>query len=420
MKNLIIPTLVCGLLSASMVAQEKQDVTQQNLFVAVEKSFELKLAQYEESQSIFTDASFAAQFPKVFQTSLLNPDATVFGGKAASYAIDKRSHAMSINYNVPSKDSQWLFNVGFNLKGTTNGYALYKRDTWYNVLNLSFGADHVLKTWGSKGSGDTEKTVQTQKSRKAIVHQELEKLKNQTYLAQQKLTDSTSIDTYTNAVLNSFDSKLPAGKMYGAMWLNLTANAGLTTFGIAGTANIDETIQDKYKAMFRPSVTASLNYFKRTAKVTKYAKIYGGFTWGNIFDSPIYSDMNMKVVSSTFGYQVLDANNRRITAYEDIKDKITYIDAGISYANFFACKQALGLSLNAAANFPVNNNSAGSYSPNYSVLAGPIIKMTGKNDWTAATLSITGGIEKRLYSQVAFNDAVLKIGLAVPLELFTK
>ncbi len=408
MKRTSLALLVCSVCSLPIFAQETQAVDSTATKTTAPEVFT------PTTDTIVKDGTDNFEFSKVFKTALTTNADKIWGGRAASYTLGNVAHNLSANYAIYGEKKSldaWIFNVGIGVKGGNNGFLFYKRDTWSNTLTFRLGADRLLKSWSY-----TNKVSQTLDE---VVKEELTKTADSTSVLS---TNKTKSEAFLEAVEETTVSK-PTAKVtnhFAALWLNATAHLGYTTFGIDNDAILKDSNQDKYTGVFKPAISASLNFYKYGSKATQFAQFTAGFTWGNTFDSPVYNDVNFQLVQSQNGYDLYDENNHYIQPYSDLKEKITYVDLGLQYTNFCFFDAVMGLTANTNFNFPVNNNITGSYKPNYSALAGLALKINHLNSWTAATISITGGVENRMYSQIAFDGFVAKLGLAVPIEIFKK
>lgn len=366
------------------------------------------------TDTIAKDVAHTFQFSKVFETSLTTNDDKVVGGSAASYTLGNTAHSLSANYAISGDKMEldsWMFNAGIVIKGDNNGFLFYKRDTWSNTLTFRLGADRLLKSWSY-----TNKATQTLDE---VVKDELTKTADSTLVLS---TNNTESEAFLEPIKDTTAIKPPIKitNHFAALWVNATAHFGYTTFGIDNDAILKDSNQDAYTGVFKPAISASLYFYKYGSKATQFAQFRAGFTWGNTFDSPLYNDMNFQLMQSQQGFDLYNENGHYVQPYSDLKKKITYVDLGLQYTNFCFFDAVLGLTASTNFNFPVNNNITGSYKPNYSALAGVAIKINHLNSWTAATISLTGGVEDTMYSEIAFDGFVAKLGIAVPFSIFKK
>jgi hypothetical protein len=237
--------------------------------------------------------------------------------------------------------------------------------------------------------------------------------------------DDNEVANYLENKLGAFDEKNDYSTGYSIGWLGLKTFITNSSIALKNEDIIDETIQKKYKNLFKLSVELSYNY-SHSAFTTLFLKTYGKINRNSFLDvnNLIDSGFNVTPVITnpdnvTDYYSITDDNGQVVNLYTELKHPVYNMDMGgyIGWLPLF--KKSLGFNLSTNFNFPIKGVEV-NYKPTYSVMAGLLLRVTSEPKWSIATFTINGGFENSYHDVNAWSNFVLRASVGVPFTIFEK
>lgn len=465
--------LFCLLINVFVLSQEKVNSRAYNILYNT-LSNELK----DYNCSDYNKPKKAVQ-EKVLSDNLFNIYKAVLpssGGSnlnAFTYALnkDKQTLGLSFSKNL-GVDKKTFFTAKINLEG--NNFPLFTEKRWSKKLGFKLGFDRVISSsqfFNKKGCEDIIKKRKVyadslklkyflilkkdsndlskldsiklaleedlkriysvghlskiKKEKKSTVWKKWRKLDSikkeiNNYKELSKISTVKEAKKELRNMLVSFDKRNDILTGYKVVWFSVNGGYGINESALKVKDEVDKKIDFENPEY---SFDLALRYNKFSNRSLQYVSLVGGVKKTGMLSYPslIHSGVPY-LIKSQDTYQVFTGDDLAfLDDSANINNTFWQYNLSFYYANFFAFKQTVGVSLDMNVNDKMTSDKfAELYKMNYGVNLGLLFRNVNESDFSKATFGISAGFES-VPNNVSSNDYfTVKAFVGVPFNVFKK
>jgi hypothetical protein len=422
---------------------------------------------YNDSTQVVHPKTLQRKLNTIYQSII--PNNQSLNDNTSSFSFTQSDEGQKITVSTAyqfSERSRNFLNIGISTEGEKGLFNLYSSNSWKNNTSLSIGYSRILRSSQFYTLADIEKTNLKVK-RKAFADSLSVKTQYNVLISRGKLIDSLKkyqgkVDTLKNLYLSEgnvvekledeiaaydkkvklyikkiseydylekqviddnvrkdvvdkfseFDTKNDVLYGYSVIWGQLSSKLMNNTYIFKEVMDNEKSIS---KNVFHTDIKASLMW-NRLGKRTSQFATFGISTFrGSYLSNPALRNL----APLTDNVSIIN-NGDIIGILSDLSKPVWQYSFNIYYANFFAFKKHLGLSVNGVYNNAFESKLAESYNGNYTIGIGPIFRVQGEENWAKATFGLSGGWENLPDEGAGKDYFTLKAYIGVPFNVFHK
>jgi hypothetical protein len=422
---------------------------------------------YNDSTQVVHPKTLQRNLNTIYQSII--PNNASLNDNTSSFSFMQSNEGQKIAVSTAfqfSEMSKNFLNIGISAEGKNGIFNLYSSNSWNNNTSLSFGYSRIIKSSQFYTLKDIKKanlkekrkafadslSVKTQynvligisnltdrlmkyqgkmESLKNLdlsdedVNEKLEdtialydkkiklyikKISEYEYLEKQVIDDNVNRDVADK--FSEFDTKNDVLYGYSVFWGQISSKLMNNTYVFKEATNNEESIS---KSVFHADIRASLMWNREGLRTSQFVTFGLSSFMGSYLSDPTFRNFTPVINNGTITHE-----GNIIGTVNDLSTPVWQYSFNIYYANFFAFKKHLGLSLNGVYNNAFESKLAGNYKGNYTAAIGPIFKVRGEENWAKATFGLSAGWENLPEKGAGKDYFTLKAYVGVPFNVFSK